>query len=140
MSKGTRFKMALGELDPNVRSALLYLESLVHEKHREALSAIPQTKPTDNSAILVSIDSLQKQIDGLRPKVDAAHDLVEEHDGREKYLKKLIKDAETILEEMKKYFEERYKSGYYSEGTRRKIREEGLLINGGGEEERRKKG
>ncbi len=140
MSKETRFKMALGVLDPNVRSALLYLESLVHEKHRETLSAIPQPRVTDNSAILMRLDSLQKQIDGLRPKVDAAHDLVKEHDVQEKYLKRLAKDAETILEDMKKYFEERYKSGYYSEGTRRKIREEGLLINVEKEEERRKKG
>lgn len=127
MSKETRWKMALGELDPNFRSALLYLESLVQEKHMEALSAIPQPKPTDNSAILVKIDSLQKQIDGLRPKVEEAHDLVKEHDGREKYLKKLAKNVELVLEEMKKQFEERYKSGYYSEGTKRKMREEGLM-------------
>ncbi len=127
MSKETRYKMALGELDPNIRSALLYLESLVQAKHMEALSAIPQTKSLDTSSIMVSIDSLQKQIDGLRQKVDAAYDLVQSHDDKEKYLKKLAKNIELVLEEMKKQFEERYKSGYYSEGTRRKIREEGLF-------------
>ncbi len=127
MSKETRYKMALGELDPNVRSALLYLESLVQEKHREALSAIPQTNQTDNSAILVRIESLQKQIDGLRLKIDESYSFVKEHDEQEKYLLNLTKLAEEMYEKMKEHFEELYKSGYYSEGTRRKIRDEGLI-------------
>jgi len=128
MSKETRFKMVLGELDPNVRTAILYLESLVHEKHRDALSVIPQTKPTDNSAILMKIDSLQKQIDGLRPKVEAAYSFTKEYDNAEIFLKVLIKKADVVLDDVKSLFDELYASGFFKkEGTRRKIRDEGLI-------------
>ncbi|GAG54978.1 unnamed protein product, partial [marine sediment metagenome] len=44
-----------------------------------------------------------------------------------KYLKKLTKNAEEILDGLKLHFDELYESGYYSEGTRRKIRDEGLI-------------
>jgi len=38
-----------------------------------------------------------------------------------------VKKAEEILGGVKQHFEELYNSGYYSEGTRRKIRDEGLI-------------
>lgn len=128
MSKETRFKAALGELDPNVRTAILYVESMVHEKHREALSA-QANKPqkVDFSKIESKLDSLQKQIDGLRPKVEISLDLVKEHDGREQYLEKLTKKADEMFDNMKKHFEELYKSGYFREGIKREIRDEGLI-------------
>ncbi|GAH35553.1 unnamed protein product, partial [marine sediment metagenome] len=89
-----------------------------------------QTPPRVNlSKIESTLDSLQKQIDGLRPKIEAGYTLSQEHDGQEKYLKKLTKNAEEVLDGVKHHFEELYDSGYYSEGTRRKIREEGLIEN-----------
>lgn len=133
MSKETRYKMALGELEPNVRTAIRYLESLIYEKHRESLSAIPQMKPPDTLSILVSIDSLQKQIDGLRPKIEEAHSFVKKHDEDEKYLKKLAKNTEKMLEEIRQHFVELYKSGYYKEGQRRKFREIGMIKTKDGE-------
>ncbi|MCK4266868.1 MAG: hypothetical protein KAX31_06275, partial [Thermoplasmata archaeon] len=72
-------------------------------------------------------DSLQKQIDGLRPKIDASYSLIQEHDEREKDLNTLTEKAEKMFDVIKDHFEELYKSGYYSEGTRRKIRDEGLI-------------
>ncbi|GAH76156.1 unnamed protein product, partial [marine sediment metagenome] len=65
--------------------------------------------------------------DGLRPKVDAAYSLFQEHENHEKYLKKLTKKADEILDEMKEKFEELYKSGYYTKEQKRKIRKEGLI-------------
>lgn len=122
------YKEALGRLDKDTRICFKYLEKLINDKFNTAMAAYQPPAPRVGlSKIESQLDSLQKQIDGLRPKIDAGYTLAQEHDGREKYLKKLAKNAETILEEMKKYFEERYKSGYYSEGTRRKIRDEGLL-------------
>ena len=72
-------------------------------------------------------DSLQKQIDGLKPKVDAAYDLAEDHDEQEKYLKSLTEKAEEMVEVARQHFMELYDSGYYREGMKRKIREEGLI-------------
>ena len=87
----------------------------------------PSVPIVDFSKLESKDDSLQKQIDGLRPKVDAAHSLVQEHGDQEKYLKNLTKKAEKIMDELKKHFDELYDSGYYSEGQRRKIRDEGLI-------------
>jgi len=87
----------------------------------------PPTPKVDFSKLESQIDSLQKQVDGLRPKVDSAYELAKDHDEKEKYLKNLTKKAEKILEEMKEHFEELYNSGYYREGVKRKVRDEGLL-------------
>jgi len=120
------YKEALGWLDKDARVCLKYLEKLINDKFNATL--VTQPPPRVNlSKIESNLDSLQKQIDGLRPKVDAAHSLVQEHDEQEKYLKYMTKKAEEILEGLQQHFEELYKSGYYSEGTRRKIRDEGLI-------------
>ena len=122
------YKEALGRLDKDTRICFKYLEKLINDKFNMAIAAYQPPAPRAGlSKIESQLDSLQKQIDGLRPKIDAGYTLAQEHDEHEKYLKKLTKNVETILEEMKKFFEERYKSGYYSEGTRRKIRDDGLL-------------
>ena len=128
MTSRYEYKEALGRLDKDTRICLKYLEKLINDKFNAAIAAYQPPAPSFGlSKIESQLDSLQKQIDGLRPKIDVGYTLAQEHDGREKYLKKLTKNVENILEEMKKYFDERYKSGYYSEGIRRKIREEGLL-------------
>jgi len=123
----SEYKEALGRLDRDIRVCIKYLERLINDKFNAAIS-IQQPPPRVNlSKIESTLDSLQKQVDGLRPKVDAAHSLVQEHDDQEKYLKNMTKKAEEILDGVKQHFEELYKSGYYSEGTRRKIRDEGLI-------------
>jgi len=130
MTSRYEYKEALGRLDKDIRICFKYLEKLINDKFNAAITAYqPPTPRFGLSKIESQLDSLQKQLDGLRPKIEAGYNLAQEHDGQEKYLKKLTKNVENILEEMKKYFEERYKSGYYSEGIRRKIREEGLLEN-----------
>ena len=127
MTNRSEYKEALGRLDRDIRVCIKYLERLINDKFNAAIS-IQQSPPRVNlSKIESTLDSLQKQIDGLRPKVDAAHSLVQEHDDQEKYLKKMTKKAEEILEGVQRHFEDLYKSGYYSEGTRRKIRDEGLI-------------
>ncbi len=129
MTNGSEYKEALGRLDKDTRVCIKYLERLINDKFNAAL-VIQQPSPRVNlSKIESSLDSLQKQIDGLRPKVDAANSLVQDHDEQEKYLKNMTKKAEEILEGVKQHFEELYDSGYYSEGTRRKIRGEGLIGN-----------
>lgn len=127
MTNRSEYKEALGRLDKDTRVCIKYLERLINDKFNAVLGAQQPAPRVDLSKIESTLDSLQKQIDGLRPKVDAAHSFVQEHDDQEKYLKKLTKNAETILGEMKQHFEDLYKSGYYSEGTRRKIRDEGLI-------------
>ena len=129
MTNRSDYKEALGRLDKDTRICIKYLERLINDKFNAILS-VQQPSPRVNlSKIESTLDSLQKQVDGLRPKVDAAHSFVQEHDDQEKYLKKLTKNAEEVLDGVKHHFEERYDSGYYSEGTRRKIREEGLIEN-----------
>jgi len=124
----SEYKEALGRLDKDTRVCIKYLERLINDKFYAALGAQQPPPPRVNlSKIETKLDSLQKQIDRLRPKVDAAHSFVQEHDEQEKYLKNMTKKAEEILDGVKQHFEELYDSGYYSEGTRRKIREEGLI-------------
>jgi len=121
------YKEALGQLDKDTRVCIKYLEKLIDDKFNATLRTQQPSPRVDLSKIESNLDSLQKQIDGLRSKVDAAYSLVQEHDEQEKYLKKLTKNAEEILDGLKQHFEELYNSGYYSEGTRRKIRDEGLI-------------
>ena len=127
MTSRSEYKEALGRLDKDTRVCIKYLERLINDKFNAALGAQQPPPRVNLSKIESTLDSLQKQVDGLRPKVDAAHDLVKEHEDQEKYLKKLTKNAEEILDGLKQHFEELYNSGYYSEGTRRKIRDEGLI-------------
>lgn len=127
MTNRAEYKEALSAIDRNTRLCLLYLEKTIDDKFKTALTTRkPDSKP-DLSKIEAKLDSLQKQIDGLRPKVDTAYELAKDHDGQEIYLKTLTKKAEKMFDEMKQHFEELYKSGYYREGTKRKIREEGLI-------------
>ena len=127
MTNRAEYKEALSAIDRNTRLCLLYLEKTIDDKFKTALTTRkPDSKP-DLSKIEAKLDSLQKQIDGLRPKVDTAYELAKDHDGQEIYLMALTKKAEKMFDEMKQHFEELYKSGYYREGTKRKIREEGLI-------------
>lgn len=127
MTNRQEYKEALGRLDKDTRICIKYLEKLINDKFNVALGAQQPPPRVNLSKIETNLDSLQKQIDGLRPKVDAAHSFVQEHDEQEKYLRNMTKKAEEILNGVKQHFEELYKSGYYSEGTRRKIRDEGLM-------------
>ena len=129
MTNRHEYKEALGRLDKDTRVCIKYLERLINDKFNAVLGAQQPPPRVNLSKIESTLDSLQKQLDGLRPKVDAAHSFAQEHDEQEKYLKKLTKNAEEILDGVKQHFEELYDSGYYSEGTRRKIRDEGLIEN-----------
>jgi len=129
MTNRHEYKEALGRIDKDTRVCIKYLERLVNDKFNAALGAQQPPPMVNLSKIESTLDSLQKQVDGLRPKVDAAHSFVQEHDEQEKYLKKLTKNAEEVLDGVKQHFEELYDSGYYKEGKRRKIREEGLIEN-----------
>ena len=127
MTNRSEYKEALGRLDKDTRVCIKYLEKLINDKFNAAISTQQPPPRVNLSKIESSLDSLQKQIDGLRPKVDAAYSLVQEHDEQEKYLKRLTKNAEEVLDGVQQHFEDLYDSGYYSEGTRRKIRDEGLI-------------
>jgi len=127
MTNRHEYKEALGRLDKDTRVCIKYLERLINDKFNTALMTQQPPPKVNLLKIESTLDSLQKQIDGLRPKVDAAHSLVQEHDEQEKYLKNLTKKAEEVFDRVKQHFEDLYKSGYYSEGTRRKIRDEGLI-------------
>ncbi len=129
MTNRHEYKEALGRLDKDTRVCIKYLERLIDDKFNAVLGAHQPAPRVNLSNIESTLDSLQKQVDGLRPKVDVAHSFVQEHDDQEKYLKKLTKNAEEVLDGVKQHFEELYNSGYYKEGTRRKIREEGLIEN-----------
>ncbi|GAH35700.1 unnamed protein product [marine sediment metagenome] len=121
------YKEALSAIDRNTRICLLHLEKTIDDKFKTVLTTRrPDSKP-DLSSIEAKLDSLQKQIDGLRPKLDVAYELAKDHDEREKYLEKLVKKADEMLEGIKEHFEELYKSGYYTKEQKRKIRKEGLI-------------
>ena len=127
MTNRQEYKETLGQLDKGTRVCIKYLEKLMNDKFNAVLRAQQPPPRVNLSKIETTLDSLQKQIDGLRPKVGAAYSFVQAHDEQEKYLKELINKAEEILDGVKQHFEELYDSGYYSEGTRRKIRDEGLI-------------
>ena len=128
MTNRPEYKEALSRLDKDTRVCIKYLEELIEERFQLALNAKqPPAPKVDFSKLESKLDSLQKQIDGLRPKIDEAYSLVQEHEDHEKYLKKLTKKAEEVVDEMKERFEELYNSGYYREGVKREIRDEGLF-------------
>jgi len=129
MTNRAEYKEALSAVDRNTRLCLLYLEKKVDDKFKADLEEKlrrPDSKP-DLSKIEVRLDSLQKQIDGFRVKVEESYNFTKDHDEQEKYLIKLADNAEKMITGARKHFEELYQSGYYKEGTRRKIREEGLI-------------
>ena len=122
------YDVALGQLEKPTRVCILYLEKLIDEKFNIALRFQQPAPPrVDLSKIESTLDSLRKQINGFRPKIEAGYKLSQEHEEQEKYLKGLTKRAEEVLDGVKQHFEELYKSGYYREGQKRKIREEGLI-------------
>jgi len=128
MTSKHEYKEALKRLDKDIRICFLYLEGLIEDRFKTALAIQqPPAPKADLTKIETQLDSLRKQIGRLRPKIEAGYTLAQEHDEQEKYLKNLTVKAEKILGEIKTHFEELYKSGYYKEGMRRKIRDEGLL-------------
>jgi len=129
MTNRSEYKEALSRLDKDTRVCIKHLERLINDKFVAVLRAQQPLPRVNLTNIESTLDSLQKQIDGLRSKVDVSYDFVKEFDRQEQYLKKLAKNADEILEDMKIHFEQLYKSGYYKEGERRKIREEKLLEN-----------
>jgi len=129
MTNRAEYKEALSAIDRNTRLCLLYLEKIIDDKFKIVLTTRkqpPDSKP-DLSKIENKLDSLQKQIDGLRVKVDESYSFIKEHDDQENYLINLAEKAEAVITEAKTLFEELYKSGYYKEGIKRKIREEELI-------------
>jgi len=129
MTNRAEYKEALSAIDRNTRLCLLYLEKIIDDKFKIVLTTRkqpPDSKP-DLSKIENKLDSLQKQIDGLRVKVDESYSFIKEHDDQENYLINLAEKAEEVITEAKTHFEELYKSGYYKEGIKRKIREEELI-------------
>ncbi len=128
MTNRSEHKETLKRLDKDTRVCIKYLEGLIEEKFSMALKIKqPPTPKVDFSPLEARLDSLRKQIDGLRPKIEAGYKLSQEHDDQEKYLKTLTRRADEVLDGMKQHFEDLYDSGYYKEGTRRKIRDEKLI-------------
>ncbi|GAG69360.1 unnamed protein product, partial [marine sediment metagenome] len=106
MTNRSDYKEALGRLDKDTRVCIKYLERLINDKFNAVLGAQQSPPRVNLSKIESTLDSLQKQIDGLRPKIEAGYTLSQEHDGQEKYLKKLTKNAEEVLDGVKHHFEE----------------------------------
>jgi len=128
MTSRYAYKEALGRLDKDVRICFKYLEKIINDKFNAAIAAYQPPAPRFGlSKIESQLDSLQKQIDGLRPKIEASYTLSQDHDDQEKYLKNLTKKAEEMYDGMKEHFKQLYDSGVYKEGQRRKIREDDLL-------------
>ena len=124
----SEYKEALGQIDKNTRKCILHIEDLINEKFKIALQVKqPKIPKIDFSKFDMKYDSLQKQIDGIRVKVNEAHDHAQNHEHYEIYMKSIINKAEMILDQLQGHFKELYESGYYSEGTKRKIRSEGLI-------------
>ncbi len=129
MTNRHEYKEALGRLDRDTRVCIKYLERLINDKFNAVLG-VQQPAPRVNlSKIESTLDSLQKQVDGLRPKVDAAHSFVQVHDEQEKYLKSLTKRNEEAFDELKQLFEEMHNKGVFRFSYSGKIREEGLIEN-----------
>ncbi|MCK4784522.1 MAG: hypothetical protein KAV87_12275, partial [Desulfobacteraceae bacterium] len=101
MTNRQEYKETLGQLDKGTRVCIKYLEKLMNDKFNAVLRAQQPPPRVNLSKIETTLDSLQKQIDGLRPKVNAAHSFVKVHDEQEKYLKELIKKADEILDGVK---------------------------------------
>ena len=59
--------------------------------------------------------------------MDAAHTHVQKHDEDKIFLKTLTKKADVVLGDVKSLFDELYASGFFKEGQKRRIRDEGLM-------------
>lgn len=130
MTSRAAFKRALKNMDKRTRLCLLYLERTIDEKFKLALDVkTPPIPKVDFSKIESEIDSLQKQINGLRTKVEYSYRFTQEYDNAEIFLKRLVKEADEVLSQVTKLFEDLYESGFYKEGIKRKIRESGLIKN-----------
>lgn len=128
MTSRAAFKRELKKIDRSTRLCLLYLENTIDEKFKLALKVkTPVIPKVDFSLLEPQFDSLQKQINGLRQKVDIAQKHILIHDESEKAIKILVSRADQVLDQVQKQFKEIYDSGYYSEGMKRKIRDAGLI-------------
>jgi len=128
MTSRAAFKRELKKIDRSTRLCLLHLERTIDEKFKLALKVkTPPIPKVDFSKLESQIDSLQKQITGLRKKIDSANSLVKKFDEHEVFLKSLTNKVEKFLDELKEHFNDLYNAGYYSEGTKRKIRDAGLI-------------
>lgn len=127
----SEYKDNLGQLDKETRRCIKYLEGLIDEKFKLAMKVkhpqAPRASKVDFSRLESKDDSLQKQINGLKSKVDIANNHIRKHHEQEIFLKKMATRTEEVLSEIKRLHEELYDSGYYNEGTKRKIREAGLI-------------
>ncbi len=122
------YDAALGKLDKPTRVCILFLEQLIVEKFNMVLSLQQPPAPQVNlSKIETTLDSLQKQINGLRPKVEAGYKLALDHPEQEKYLKRLTKKTEEFILEAQSQIRKRYEAGDYPEGERRRLRKTGIL-------------
>jgi len=125
------YKEAMKQLDKNIRICVKYLEGLIEERFRAILKVkqppIPKAPKVDLSRLESKDDSLQKQINGLKSKVEIAQNHIQKHHEQEIFLKRMSTRTEEVLNQITMLFEELYDSGYYSEGTKRKIRAEGLI-------------
>ena len=128
MTSRKEYQASLRSLDRDIQICISYLEETLNDRFKTTLVA-QEHKPqkVDLSKIGSKMDSLQKQIDGLRPKVDAAYSFVQEHDDQEKYLKSLTKRIEEALDEVKQLFKEMYDKGVFRFTYSGKIQEEGLI-------------
>lgn len=115
-------------MDKNTRKCFLHLEGLMIEKFKLALNIKqPQPPKVDLSRLESKADSLQKQINGLRSKVDIAYNHTKKHHENEIFLKNMIIKADQVLGEVRLLFDELYASGFFKEGQKRRIRDEGLI-------------
>lgn len=124
------YKDSLGRIDRDMRVCIKYLEGLMEERFKLAMQVKKPQAPkakVDLSRLESKDDSLQKQINGLRSKVDASSNHIRDHEDDKKFLRALAKRADEVLDEIKGLFDDLYDSGYFKEGTRRKIRDEGLI-------------
>ena len=129
MTSKHEYKTALKRLDKDIRVCFLYLEGLIEERFTTAIATQqpPSAPRGDLREIKSALDSLQKQINGLRPKIEAGYKLALDHPEQEKYLKRLAKKTEEFIVGVQSQIKERYDAGEYSEGERRKLRKTGLL-------------
>lgn len=127
----SEYTESMKRLDKDMRVCIKYLEGMINEKFKIAMKLrqppISKLPKADFSRLDSKDDSLQKQINGLRKKLDAANTHIQEHDEDKKFLKTLAKRADEVLGEITMLFEDLYDSGYFKEGTRRKMRDEGLI-------------
>ena len=122
------YKNVLSSLDKNIRRCVLYLERRIDDRFKVALKIKqPQTPKVDFSKLESNDDSLQKQINGLREKIDVAYSHAKNYDDDLIFSKTLIKKMEDVLDQITGQLQQKYDSGYFQEGKRRKIRDMGLI-------------